>query len=126
MMVAASANYMNSVIDLITVLVIFVFVLALTYYVTRWIAGYQKTKTAQGNLSVIEAIRVSNNQYIQIVRAGTDKYLVVGVSKEQMTLLGTLTEEELRAMPQQTMERSSRAGVNFSDILEEFKKKHAK
>ena len=126
MIVAASANYMNSVIDLITVLVIFVFVLALTYYVTRWIAGYQKTKTAQGNLSVIEAIRVSNNQYIQIVRAGTDKYLVVGVSKEQMTLLGTLTEEELRAMPQQTMERSSRAGVNFSDILEEFKKKHAK
>ena len=126
MMVAASANYMNSVIDLITVLVIFVFVLALTYYVTRWIAGYQKTKTAQGNLSVIEAIRVSNNKYIQIVRAGTDKYLVVGVSKEQMTLLGTLTEEELRAMPQQTMERSSRAGVNFSDILEEFKKKHAK
>ena len=117
---------MNSVIDLITVLVIFIFVLALTYYVTRWIAGYQKTKTAQGNLSVIEAIRVSNNQYIQILRAGTDKYLVVGVSKDQMTLLATLTEEELRAMPQQTMERSSGTGVHFSDILEEFKKKHAK
>ena len=49
---------MNSVIDLITVLVIFVFVLALTYYVTRWIAGYQRTKTAQGDVSVLEGVRV--------------------------------------------------------------------
>ena len=97
MILSVSSSFMNSVIDLITVLVIFVFVLALTYYVTRWIAGYQRTKTAQGNLSVLEGIRVSNSQSIQIVRAGTDKYLVVGVSKDQMTLLATLTADELHA-----------------------------
>ncbi len=125
MILLVSNSFLNSVIDLITVLVIFLFVLVLTYYVTRWIAGYQKTKTAQGNLSVIEAIRVSNNQYIQIVRTGTDKYLVVGVSKDGMTLLTTLTEEELRALPQPG-EYAPRAGASFSDILEEFKKKHAK
>ena len=126
MILAASNSYLNSVIDLITVLVIFLFVLALTYYVTRWIAGYQKTKTAQGNLSVVEVLRVSNNQYIQILRAGSDKYLVIGVGKEQMTLLATLTEEELRAMPPQPMEHTSKTEKSFSDILEEFKKKHAK
>lgn len=125
MILLVSNSFVNSVIDLITVLAIFLFVLALTYYVTRWIAGYQKTKTAQGNLSVIEAVRVSNNQYIQIVRVGTDKYLVVGVSKDQMTLLTTLTEEELRALPGQG-ERPRDAAAGFSDILEEFKKKHAK
>lgn len=116
---------MNSVIDLITVLIIFLFVLALTYYVTRWIAGYQKTKTSQGNLAVTEAIRVSNNQYIQIVRAGTDKYLVVGVSKEQMTLLTTLTADELKELSR-PVEHTSGIGQNFSDILEEFKRKHGK
>lgn len=125
MILLVSNSFMNSVIDLITVLVIFLFVLALTYYVTRWIAGYQKTKTAQGNLAVVEAIRVSNNQYIQIVRAGTDKYLVVGVSKDQITLLTTLTEEELRALPDQG-DRPRNTAAGFSDILEEFKKKHAK
>ena len=125
MILLVSSSFLNSVIDLITVLVIFVFVLALTYYVTRWIAGYQRTKTAQGNLSVLEGIRVSNSQSIQIVRAGTDKYLVVGVSKDQMTLLATLTADELRAttLP---MKQTSRPGERFSDILEEFKKKHAK
>lgn len=126
MILLAADNFWNSVIDLITVLVIFLFVLALTYYVTRWIAGYQKTKNAQGNLSVIEVIRVSNNQYIQIVRAGMGQYLVIGVSKDGMTLLTTLTEDELRELPPQTAERESKIEKGFSDILEEFKKKHAK
>lgn len=126
MILLAADHFLNSVIELITVLVIFLFVLALTYYVTRWIAGYQKTKSAQGNLSVIEVVRVSNNQYIQIVRAGTDRYLVVGVSKDSMTLLATLTGEELRELLPQTAERASRKEISFSDILEEFKKKHAK
>lgn len=118
---------MNSVIELITVLVIFLFVLALTYYVTRWIAGYQKTKTAQGNLSVIEVIRISNNQYVQIVRAGKEQYLVVGVSKDRMTLLATLTQEELKELPQNTEAGiSAKAGKGFAEILEELKKKHEK
>lgn len=125
MILLVSGSFVSSVIDLVTVLIIFLFVLALTYYVTRWIAGYQKTKTVQGNLSVTEVIRVSNHQFIQIVRAGTEKYLVVGVSKDEMTLLATLTEEELRELPKPE-DRVSKMGESFSDILEEFKKKHAK
>lgn len=116
---------MNSVVELITVLVIFLFVLALTYYVTRWIANYQRTKTAQGNLSVIEVIRVSNHQYIQMLRAGTKQYLVVGVSKDRMTLLATLTEDELREVTE-PVATAAKAGQSFSDILEGFKKKHEK
>ena len=126
-MIIAATSYMDSVIELITVLVIFVFVLALTYYVTRWIAGYQKTKTAQGNLSVIEVIRISNNQYVQIVRAGKEQYLVVGVSKDRMTLLGTLTKDELQELPQHTEAGiSAKSGKGFAEILEELKKKHEK
>lgn len=125
MIVAATDNFMNSVIELITVLVIFLFVLALTYYVTRWIAGYQRVKTAQGNLSVIEAVRVSNNQYIQLLRAGSDKYLVVGISKDQMTLLATLSEDELRPT-QEYADGSVKAVKSFSDIMGELRKKHEK
>lgn len=126
-MIIAATNFMNSVIELITVLAIFLFVLVLTCYVTRWIAGYQKTKTAQGNLAVIEVIRISNNQYVQIVRAGKEQYLVVGVSKDRMMLLATLTREELQELPQNTEAGISvKAGKGFSEILEELKKKHEK
>lgn len=122
MILLASGNFYSSLIELVTVLLIFIFVLVLTYFVTRWIAGYQRTKTAQGNLSVIEAIRVANNQYIQILRAGTDKYLVVGVGKDRITLLATLSEEELRELPRAG---GSDAGSteSFSDLLEAVKKR---
>jgi flagellar protein FliO/FliZ len=118
-----SGNYLNSVVELITVLVIFVFVLFITYYVTRWIAGYQKTKISKGNLAVLEAIRVSNSQTIQLLRAG-DKYVVVGVSKDRMTVLATLTREELQEIEDVPAQASQ--GTKFSEILEELKKKHGK
>ncbi len=125
MILAVTDSFLDSVIELVAALVIFLFVLALTYYVTRWIAGYQRTKTAQGNISMIEVQRVANNQYIQLVRAGKDKYLVIGSTKDRMTLLATLTEEELRTMPE-PVASAPVAGKGFSDILEDFKKKHAK
>lgn len=112
---------MGSMLELLSVLFIFVFVLALTYFVTRWIAGYQRTRTAQGNLSVIEAIRVSNNQYIQILRAGTDKYLVVGIGKDQITLLATLTEEQLRTPEGAGPGTGSKE--SFSELLEAVKQR---
>ena len=122
MILIASGNYLSSMLELISVLLIFVFVLALTYFVTRWVAGYQRTKTAQGNLSVIEVIRVANNQYIQILRAGTDRYLVVGVGRERITLLATLSEEELRELPE-AGSFAAKSGESFSDLLEAVKKK---
>jgi flagellar protein FliO/FliZ len=120
-----SGNFANSVVELITVLVIFLFVLFITYYVTRWIAGYQKTKTSQGNLSVLEAIRVSNSQTIQLLRAGEKKYIVVGISKEHMTVLATLTPEELRETGELAVTGTA-PGAKFSEMLEELKKKHGK
>lgn len=120
MITLASSHFLNSMIELITVLVIFVFVLLLTYYVTRWIAGYQKTKLSQGNLSIVEAIRVSNNQSIQIIRAGKEKYLVVAVGKEQTTLLATMTKEELDEIQEIRIQNDS-PKESFQEILDKLK-----
>lgn len=122
MITLASSHYLNSMIELITVLVIFVFVLLLTYYVTRWIAGYQKTRLSQGNLSIVEAIRVSNNQTIQIIRAGKDKYLVVAVGKEQTTLLATMTKEELDEISEPPIQNGL-PGESFQEIFDKLKDK---
>ena len=70
----------DSYIQFITVLIIFVFVLALTYAVTRWIARSQKESRESGNLEIIETCRISTNKYLQIVRAG-EKYLVIAVGR---------------------------------------------
>lgn len=122
MILLATGSWINSTIELITVLIIFVFVLLLTNYVTKWIAGYQKVKYSQGNLNIVEVMRVANNQYIQILRAGKEKYLVVGVSKDSMTLLATLTIEELQDLQEQ-QQKSGKSGESFAGLLDAMKGK---
>ena len=80
-----AATSLDSFVQLITVLIIFVFVLILTYFTTRWMAGIQKGRSFNKNLRIIETISVGNNKMISIVEAGT-KYIVVSVSYTHLTL----------------------------------------
>jgi len=43
-MLLTGAGTMDSYLQFITVLILFVFVLVITYVTTKWIAGYQKGK----------------------------------------------------------------------------------
>ena len=76
-----AATSLDSFVQLITVLIIFVFVLILTYFTTRWMAGIQKGRSFNKNLRIIETISVGNNKIISIVEAGT-KYIVVSIGKD--------------------------------------------
>ena len=80
----------------ITVLLIFVVVLGITAVVTRWVATYQKQQCVNQNIEVIETTRIANNKYIQIIRAG-EKYMVIAVCKDTVTMLGEIPEDSLKA-----------------------------
>ncbi len=81
--------------QLITVLLIFVFVLGITAATTKWIANYQKQQGAGGNIEVIETHRISNNKYVQILRVG-GTYMAIAVCKDTVTLLGQVPEDQIR------------------------------
>ncbi len=93
-MILAVSDRTDSYIQFITILIIFVFVLVITYWVTKWTAGYQKSKTAGANMEMIEALRLTNNKYVQIIRIG-QKYLAVAVCKDTVTMLSEIPEDEL-------------------------------
>ena len=92
-----AATSLDSFVQLITVLIIFVFVLILTYFTTRWMAGIQKGRSFNKNLRIIETISVGNNKMISIVEAGT-KYIVVSIGKDDVNYLTELKEEELKSL----------------------------
>jgi flagellar protein FliO/FliZ len=103
------------------VLLIFVFVLAITYFTTKWIGGYQKTHSNNKNLAVVETIRVGNNKMICMVRAGK-KYLVVAVGKDEIHPLAELTEEELLELPAENgLEQVPQE--SFQEVLNKLKDK---
>ena len=114
-----SSSTLNSVFDLLTVLFIFAVVIVLTFLTTRFIAGYQKGKSAGRNFEVLESCRVTSNKYLQIVRAGK-KYLVIGIGKDEIHVLAELSEEEI-TMPAGQAETGM---LSFKEMLD--KAKHMK
>ena len=106
----------NSIAQFVTVLLIFLFVLVITYFTTRYIASIEKKRMVTGNMELLDALRISNNKYLQIVKVG-NKYLCLAVCKDTVTMLVELEQEDIKEI------ESEIKPVNFQDILEKVKKK---
>ncbi|MCI8381786.1 MAG: flagellar biosynthetic protein FliO [Lachnospiraceae bacterium] len=108
---------LGGIAQFITVLVLFVIVLWVTWAVTKWTASYQKGKGAGGNIEMLESFRIASDKYVQIIRVA-DKYLAVAVAKDTVTFLAQLDESAL-------VWRESAVGVkmNFQEILEKVREK---
>lgn len=106
----------NSYTQLITVLLVFVVILGITAWTTKWIANYQKQQGVNCNIEVIETARVSNGKYLQIVRVGKT-YKVIAVCKDTVTMLGDIPEEQLEK------NNVSAGGMKFSELLNKMMNK---
>lgn len=115
-MLLSVTTRMDSYLQFMTVLILFVFVLAATYLVTRWIARYQKGKAGTGNLEIVETCRLTPNKYVQIIRAGK-KYLVVAIGKDEIHMLSELSEEEI-----DLQENGQEQMPDFASIFDRMKK----
>lgn len=116
MLLALSERRTDSYVQFVTVLLLFVFVLAVTAFVTKWIGGYQKGRSVGKNMELVEALRLSNNKYVQIVRIGR-KYLALAVCKDTVTMLSEIPEEDL-----DFPEGSTGSVLGFKDVLAKIQK----
>ncbi|MBE5864828.1 MAG: hypothetical protein E7292_01280 [Lachnospiraceae bacterium] len=97
--------------QLITVLIVFVLVLGVTAWVTRWMAEYQKAQNVNANIEIIETVRITTNKYIQLVRVG-QKYMAIAVCKDTVTMLGEVPYEQLK------FRDASDSKLSFKELLE--------
>jgi flagellar protein FliO/FliZ len=111
----------ESIFQLIVVLVCFVIVLAMTYFTTRWIAGYQKTQSINKNLAVSETLKLTTDKYVQLIQVGKDRYFVIAVGKNEITFLGEISQDELKEIPDASKENIPTIQGDFNDILNKFK-----
>ncbi len=117
MILLTESGQVDSFVQFITVLLLFLVVLVITYVVTRWISGIQKTQMVGRNMEIVDTMRISSSKYLQIVRAG-DKYLVIAVCKDTVTMLSEIPKESL------IMQDSSQMNgyqPGFREILEKIK-----
>ena len=120
MVISSMSSRIEAFAQLLTLLIIFIFVLAVTYYVTRFVGNYQKNKLSGSNINILETMRIANNKYIQIVKIGS-RVFAIAVAKDTVSYLCELDEDEL-------IYKESSSGKmlinndNFKEILEKFKK----
>lgn len=106
----------SNVLQMLAVLLVFVVVLVITYYATKWLAKSGAIQPQSSNIKVVETFKIAPNKYIQIVKLGT-KYYSIGVTKENITFLTPLDEEQL-----DFTEKAINQQIPFKDVLSRFAK----
>lgn len=114
---------MDGFFELLGVLLIFAFVLVITYLCSKWMAGFQKVHMKSRNLQFIETIPAGAGKTIGLMKAG-EVYLVVAVGKDSITNLATLSEEQLTDLS--FKEENAENNASFQEIFGQFKEKLSK
>ena len=114
----SGSSTLANVLQLISLIIVFVIMLVAVYYTTRWLAKSGVIQPRTENISIVETYRVAPNRHIQIVKIGT-KYVAIGVGKEEIAYLTELEEDSLHFKPVPDMNETP----SFKDILKKLQKK---
>ena len=114
-MLATAQNSIQSLFELLGIILIFVVVLVVCYYTTRFVAGRQLVQRKIGNFEIIETYALSQNKYLQLIRMG-NKYVVISVAKDTINYVTEIEESEVCQIPKSAM----MSGKSFKEILSGF------
>ena len=117
-MLATAQNSLQSLFELLGLILIFVIVLVVCYYTTRFVAGRQLVQKKMGNFEIVETFAIAQNKYLQLVRMG-NKYVVIAIAKDSISYVTELDENKVC----QIQKNAAVSGKNFKEILSGFTKK---
>ena len=117
-MLATAQNSLQSLFELLGLILIFVIVLVVCYYTTRFVAGRQLGQEKIGNFETVETFAIAQNKYLQLVRMG-NKYVVIAIAKDSISYVTELDENEVC----QIQKNATVSGKSFKEILSGFTKK---
>ncbi len=113
----------DNIIKLIASILIFVIVLFLTYYTTRFVSKIQRNRMDNGNIAIIESQKLSATKDLYIVKIGQE-YFALATGKDTVSVIGKLDSSGL-VLPEEnpTADGNGQSGgsESFEKILEKFK-----
>ena len=116
-MILAITDRTESITQFLTVVVVFILVLAITYFTTRFIGNYQKARSINRNFEAIETYRITNGKFLQLVRIG-EKYMVIGIGKDSVTGICEVSADDIKLVS----EESPAGFESFRSILDKAAK----
>lgn len=108
----------DSTLNIVSLILIFIFVLALAYLAARLSAKYQGNINSKSNIKAIESFRIGGNKLISIIKIG-DSYYAIGVGKDEITLIDKLDAEKIDLS---NYEKNISQNIDFKEIFSKIKK----
>ncbi|MBQ9610903.1 MAG: flagellar biosynthetic protein FliO [Lachnospiraceae bacterium] len=124
----------HSIASVISLLLIFVFIIVLAYFSTKFVAKYQSNIiNRKSNIKIVESCRSGNNKFIAIIMIGKD-YYAVALGKDEITFIDKLDEEGLKLNIQENPDNdksdvssaTNTSKPDFKEILSQLKNKKTK
>ncbi len=84
----------GNILQLLGLVLLLVIILIAAYYTSRFVGRIKMGQSKDSNIQVIEAYRISTNKMLQIVKIA-NKYVVLGISKDNITFITELDESEV-------------------------------
>ncbi len=102
----------QNLLELLGLILVFVIVLVVCYFTTKFVASRQLVQKKIGNFEVVETFAIAQNKYLQLIRMG-NKYIVISVAKDAVTFITELEESEVCQIQKSTF----MSGKNFKEVL---------
>lgn len=80
--------------QLFFILVVFIAVVALAIFTTKWIAKSKYSAKGSGNLKIVESMSMGYQGGIHLLKCGK-KYILLGIVKDRITVLSELEEDQI-------------------------------
>ena len=120
-MLYKEGNGTNPVVSIITLLLVFVLVIVMAYFATKFVAKYQGGAiNNKNNIRVIESFRIDGNKVIAIIKIAQN-YYAVALGKETVTFIDKLNPEDITNIDGYTSTDGTK--IDFKSILSQVKNK---
>ncbi|MBS5932868.1 MAG: flagellar biosynthetic protein FliO [Clostridiales bacterium] len=91
------SSTIRNIAELFGLLLVFVLILVLAYYTSKWIGKTGAGMTTKNhNITIIETLRLSQTKYLQIIKIA-NKYIVIAVSKDHVDYLTEIDGDQLKS-----------------------------
>lgn len=115
-LLAASVNLKEgyspsgSIFKLVGLIILCILIIVASYYTTKFIGSKGRVGTRSSSIVPLEAVKIAPNKYLQLVKIG-NRYFVIAVSKDSISLITEVSEDEIPAKTPVTENKS------FKDIF---------
>ncbi|MFI3230414.1 MAG: flagellar biosynthetic protein FliO [bacterium] len=111
---ASNSSSISMVGSFLSLILIFIFVLVLAFYTTKFIGSSKAKMMSKGNIKFIETVSVGGISQLHIIKVGS-QYFLISSSKDGIRMLSEISGDELITQNFDKYLKNSDSDIKFSD-----------